>query len=73
MVDSVDVPIDHAKIRRLREQQGMSLIQLAAKVSSSMTAGRMSRIETGAVRNITVETLDAIARALKVKARDLLR
>lgn len=72
MVDTADVPIDHAKIRRLREEQGLSLAQLAEKADVS-SAGRMSKIETGEVKNITIDTLDAIAKALGVKARDLLK
>lgn len=71
-VDTSDVPIDHAKIRRLREELGLSQTELARRAQLS-SAGRVSKIENGVVLNITVDTLDHIAAALGVKAKDLLK
>lgn len=49
-------------IRRARERQGISLRELARR--SGVSAGQLSRIETGEVEKPSVDTLKAIADAL---------
>lgn len=72
VVDTGDVPIDNAKIRRLREELKLSQTE-AAKRAGLPSHARWSKIETGTVKNITIETLERIAKVLGVKARDLLK
>lgn len=71
--DKRSIPLDSEKIRQLREALGWSQIELAkrAKLSNSTI---ISDIESGERRqNITIETLDKIAGALGVTAKDLLK
>jgi transcriptional regulator with XRE-family HTH domain len=67
------VPLDCEKIKRLRERLGLSMADAAEKAGFS--AGRQAwyNIESGQRTNIKIETLERIAKALGVKAADLLR
>jgi transcriptional regulator with XRE-family HTH domain len=58
------------RIRRIREQQQLTLTALAAK--AGYTKGSLSKIEHGKV-NVPVETLDRLADALGVSLEDLVR
>jgi transcriptional regulator with XRE-family HTH domain len=65
------VPLDIEKIRKLRERAGLSQGQAAEKAGLK-TRQRWHQIESGAVRNIELDTLERVAKAIGVKARDLL-
>jgi transcriptional regulator with XRE-family HTH domain len=64
--------LDIAKIRKLREAAGLSQEEAAKKAGLS-SRQRWYHIEGGVNTNITLETLGQIAKALGVKAKDLLR
>ncbi len=64
--------LDHEKLKALREKKGLTMEEAAAK------AGFASRqhwymIESGKRLNIELATLDKIADAVGVKAKDLLK
>ncbi len=67
------VPLDCEKIKQLRERLGLS--QADAAVKAGFKAGRQYwyNIESGQRINIKIETLERIAAALGVKAKDLLK
>lgn len=71
-VDESGVPLDTIRIRELREKLGLSQEQAAQRAG---LAGRQywNRIETGRQKGLTLETLERIAGALGVKAKDLLK
>jgi transcriptional regulator with XRE-family HTH domain len=56
-----------AAIARLRQRRHMSLTELAAQ--AGMSAPNVSRIETSRARNMTLETLVELARALGREVR----
>lgn len=64
--------LDVDKIRRLREQAGLTLEQAAQK-AGLRTRQRWHNIESGANTNIELDTLARIAKALGVKDKDLLK
>lgn len=64
--------IDVAKIRQLREDLGLTQDQAAEK-SGLGSRQRWNDIESGRKSGVTVETLERIAKALGVKAKDLLK
>lgn len=64
--------IDMAKIRRLREGLGLTQDQAAEKAGLG-SRQRWNDIESGRKSGVTVETLERIAKALGVKAKDLLK
>lgn len=66
------MPLDIAKIKELRERQGMSLTA-AAERAGFKTRQQWYQIESGMVTNIKLESLERIAKALGVKAKDLLK
>jgi transcriptional regulator with XRE-family HTH domain len=66
------MPVDLAKVRELRERRGLTLAQ-AAKAAKLSNRQRWHQIESGTTPTITVATLDRIAAALGVKAKDLLK
>lgn len=72
-VDEVLVPLDKEKIKALREKLGLTFDQAAKKGGLSGGAGDWWRIEAGKRKNLTLETLDRIAHALGVQAKDLLK
>jgi transcriptional regulator with XRE-family HTH domain len=63
--------LDRHKIRRLRESRKLS--QLDAAILANTTPQFWSNVETGNRTKINIETLDRMAKALRVKAKDLLR
>ena len=70
--DKQSVPLDHAKIRRLRVK--LKLTQAQAAERANLPGLQVwSDIERGRRPNLTIATLDRIAAALGVKAKDLLK
>jgi len=63
---------DTEKMRTLRQELGISMSE-AAKRAGFANRQRWYEIESGATTNIKLDTLNAIAAALKVKGRDLLK
>nr|MBA2632940.1 helix-turn-helix transcriptional regulator [Chloroflexota bacterium] len=63
--------LDIEKVRELRLKRGLSQAEAAAAAG---LAGRQRwyEIESGTKSNITIDTLNRVAAALGVKARDLL-
>lgn len=70
--DKSAIPIDTAKIKELREGLGLSMAE-AARRAKLPSRGRWWQIESGDLENVTVVTLERIAAALGVKAKDLLK
>jgi transcriptional regulator with XRE-family HTH domain len=66
------VSLDVEKVKALRMKCGLSL-DAAARAAGFTNRQRWFEIESGAKTNITLETLDKLARALGVKAKDLLK
>ncbi len=64
--------LDTAKVRRLREKKGMSQTQ-AAIAAGFNTRQRWYEVESGHKPNVTIDTLNRIAAALGVRAKDLLK
>ena len=66
--------LDTAKMKTLREQRGLSQTE-AAKLAG-LSVQKWNNIERGLIgtkQGITLGTLEKVARALGVKAKDLLR
>lgn len=63
--------LDRRKMRRIRETNGQTQ-EVVAKLSG-MRPEVVSKIERGKRDNITLETLDNLAIALKVKPAELLK
>jgi transcriptional regulator with XRE-family HTH domain len=72
MVDRRSIPLDRHKIKRLRESAGLSQVELARRAGQT-SSQIISDIERGRRTNITIATLDRIAAALGVSAKDLLK
>jgi transcriptional regulator with XRE-family HTH domain len=70
--DKSRIPLDAAKIRQLREALGLSQVQ-AAKLAGLPSSQVWSDIERGRRKNLTIESLERVAKALGVSARDLLK
>jgi transcriptional regulator with XRE-family HTH domain len=66
------MPIDIEKIKALREKRGMTQEQ-AASAAGLSNRQHWNQIETGLRSNLTVGTLEKIAQALGVRAKDLLK
>jgi transcriptional regulator with XRE-family HTH domain len=66
------MPLDIEKIKTLRERAGLSQAEAAAKAGLK-TRQRWHQIESGTITNIELDTLERIAKALGVKAKDLLK
>jgi transcriptional regulator with XRE-family HTH domain len=64
--------LDLHKVKTLREKAGLTQEKAAAKAGIG-TKQSWNAIESGRKANVTLEILDRIAKALGVKARDLLR
>lgn len=64
--------VDTEAIRTLREKRGMTLEQ-AAQAAGLSNRQHWHQIENGSKPNLTVATLEKIAAALGVKAKDLLK
>lgn len=65
---SIAVVVGH-NLRRIRDERGLTLSQLATR--SGVSKGTLSKVESAAT-NATVDTLDALARALDVPVATLL-
>ena len=63
--------LDLAKVKRIREKAGLTLEQAAAGAGFG-NAQQWYLIESGRRANVTLETLDKMARALGVKPGELL-
>lgn len=63
--------LDIDKIRTAREKLGLS--QASAADEAGVTRQRWNDIEGGRKPNIQLETLEKVAKALKVKPKDLLK
>jgi transcriptional regulator with XRE-family HTH domain len=70
--DYTPVMLDTEKLRRLREKLGLSQ-EAAAQQAGLANRQQWHLIESGERANVTLETLDKIATALGVKAKDLLK
>lgn len=66
------MPLDVEKIRKLREKAGLSQ-SAAADRAGLKTRQRWHQIESGAIANIELDTLERVAKAVGVKAKDLLK
>jgi transcriptional regulator with XRE-family HTH domain len=66
------MPLDIAKIKQLRERLGLSM-ETAAIRAGLVGRQHWYKIECGQVRNPQLDTIEAIASALEVKAKDLLK
>lgn len=64
--------LDTAKVKAAREGRGLSQAE-AATLAGLSGRSRWSEIESGRLSNVTLETLEKIAKALGVKAKDLLK
>jgi transcriptional regulator with XRE-family HTH domain len=64
--------VDTGKIKRLREQKGLTQAE-AAEAAGLANRQHWNQIETGLRDNLTITTLEKIASALGVKAKDLLK
>lgn len=64
--------LDIAKIKALREKLGLSQ-EAAAAAAGMKTRQQWYTIESGTKPNVSIDTLNKIAAALGVKARDLLK
>jgi transcriptional regulator with XRE-family HTH domain len=64
--------VDTSEIKRLRERKGLTQEEAAQKAGLPGRQ-RWNEIESGRKANVTVETLEKIAAALGVKAKDLLK
>jgi DNA-binding Xre family transcriptional regulator len=63
--------LDLDKLQKLRDKRGFT--QQQAAEAAGMTVARWNDIESGRRANVTIDTLNRIAAALGVKARDLLK
>jgi transcriptional regulator with XRE-family HTH domain len=64
--------LDVEKIKSLREKLGLSM-QDAAEKAGIGSRQNWNKIESGANTNVKLETLEAIAKALGVSAKSLLK
>lgn len=58
------------RLKKARLEKGMTQLQLAEK--AGMGVNRYAVIERGEAKNITINTLEDIARALGVKGSDII-
>ena len=63
--------LDLARIRQLRERQGLTQ-EDAARQAGLAGRAKWNDIESGRKANVTIKTLGAIARALECRPADLL-
>jgi transcriptional regulator with XRE-family HTH domain len=68
----MDNIINIDRIRKLREGRDLSQAE-AATLAGLSAAARWSEVESGRLSNITLDTLAKMAKALGVKAKDLLK
>ena len=65
--------LDRAKIKRLREQAALTHAAAAERAGLKGRRQAWYDIEAGRRANIKLETLERVAKALGVKAKDLLK
>jgi DNA-binding XRE family transcriptional regulator len=65
--------LDCAKMKKLRKGCGLNQAQAAERAGLSAGRSQWNDIESGRRANVTLETLGKIAKALGVKAKDLLK
>jgi transcriptional regulator with XRE-family HTH domain len=73
VADRKSIALDRDKMKRRREELNLTMERAAQRAGLRGGAGRWNDIESGRHANITLETLDKIAKALSVDARDLLK
>lgn len=66
------LPLNVEKLKTIREKMGVTKAE-AARLANLKSRQHYHMIESGASANITLATLDAIAKAFGVKAKDLLK
>lgn len=66
------MPIDNKRIRELRIEKGLTQQQAADAVGFS-NRQVWYQLEAGILDNITVRTLETVAKVLGVKAKELLK
>lgn len=64
--------VDTERIRQLREKKGLTLAQ-AAEAAGFKNRQQWHGIESGAVDNPKLQTIEAVAAALEVKASTLIK
>lgn len=64
--------MDRVKIKHLREQRGLSLAD-AARQAGLSSRQVWYQIESGRLENLTIATLERIAKVLGCRAADLLK
>ena len=64
--------LDREKMRSLRKALGLNQTQAATRAGWRGRAAWWSDIEKGRKKNVTIETLAKIAKALQCNARDLI-
>lgn len=72
LADTFGMPVDLEKIKALRLKKNWSFAD-AAQAAGFTNRQRWYQIESGTYDNITIRTLEAMAAALGVKAKDLLK
>jgi transcriptional regulator with XRE-family HTH domain len=65
------MPLDPAKIKKLREKKGLTQAQAAA--SAGMARSGWARVETGAHPNPTLQTAQRVAAALGASLDSIVR
>ncbi len=63
--------LDKRKVKKARQDRKMTQVEIADLCN--MEKETISRFESGERSNITLETLDRLAKALKVKPAELLK
>lgn len=66
------MPVNIALIKKLREAKGLTQAEAAAKAGMSRRQN-WNALERGRVKNLTVNTLERVAKALGVEAYRLLK
>lgn len=68
----MEMPVDRLKIKQLREKLGLSMEEAAQRAEMG---GKQNwyGVESGTRDNVTIETLERMARVLGVKAKALLK
>lgn len=64
--------LDFEKLKTLRDRRGLTQEE-AATLAGLSGRQRWNDIESGRKVNVTIETLEAVAKAVGVKAKDLLK
>jgi transcriptional regulator with XRE-family HTH domain len=70
--DNQCVPFDFKKVRRLRDAAGLTMAECARRGRLNGGAQRWNDLETGRYPNPRLDTLEAIAAALRCDISDLI-